>query len=418
MSLLCLGYRTLLVKLNLSNTGIDDNNGLSKISRTRSSLESLQLLNLRGNSIVHIPNGFFETLNNLKTLDISGNLVIPQKTTFNGLGVLRYMNVDSFVLCCIRPVSVEESNCKSPNDIFSSCANLIDFGILHVCIWFTAALSLTGNMFALIARIRKGTWIHESRDVLVTNLCISDFLMGIYLIIVAYMDVQTRGQYGLHHNEWKRSVLCKIAGVLVSVSSEASTLCILAITMDRYILFRNPLSLRKQSLKSAYITVALIWILSILVATLPFSWRQNEDDNFYGRSSVCISLPLTKRTLTFKGWEYSFAVFIGLNLFIYLGVVIGQIVIYKQILAYNTCVKSDKKKQREIAVAKSLSAVVISDTLCWLPIAIIGCMAIGGVDISNDVYAWIIVFVLPLNSAINPFLYTLTSYRKQQVKLT
>ena len=33
---------------------------------------------------------------------------------------------------------------------------------------------------------------------------------------------------------------------------------------------------------------------------------------------------------------------------------------------------NDKKRQREIAVAKSLSMVVVSDTLCWMPVAIIG----------------------------------------------
>ena len=35
-----------------------------------------------------------------------------------------------------------------------------------------------------------------------------------------------------------------------------------------------------------------------------------------------------------------------------------------------------------------------------------GLAALRGATISGEVYAWIIVFVLPINSAINPILYT------------
>ena len=46
-----------------------------------------------------------------------------------------------------------------------------------------------------------------------------------------------------------------------------------------------------------------------------------------------------------------------------------------------------------------------------------GCLALGGYDVSNDVYAWIIVCALPVNSAINPFLYTVTTTKKIEVKV-
>ena len=36
-------------------------------------------------------------------------------------------------------------------------------------------------------------------------------------------------------------------------------------------------------------------------------------------------------------------------------------------------------------------------------------MALTGTEISGDVYAWTAVFVLPINSALNPFLYTLSA---------
>ena len=45
-------------------------------------------------------------------------------------------------------------------------------------------------------------------------------------------------------------------------------------------------------------------------------------------------------------------------------------------------------------------------------------LALGDVAISGDVYSWITVFVLPINSALNPFLYTLLAIVKKRVRLT
>jgi leucine-rich repeat-containing G protein-coupled receptor 7/leucine-rich repeat-containing G protein-coupled receptor 8 len=39
-----------------------------------------------------------------------------------------------------------------------------------------------------------------------------------------------------------------------------------------------------------------------------------------------------------------------------------------------------------------------------------------GIDIEKDVYAWMVVVVLPINSALNPILYTLTSVLRNKVR--
>ena len=48
--------------------------------------------------------------------------------------------------------------------------------------------------------------------------------------------------------------------------------------------------------------------------------------------------------------------------------------------------------------------------------SISGLLALNGQLISGEVYAWVAVFVLPINSAINPFLYTLGSSLSQAVR--
>jgi hypothetical protein len=40
-----------------------------------------------------------------------------------------------------------------------------------------------------------------------------------------------------------------------------------------------------------------------------------------------------------------------------------------------------------------------------------------GIDVQPDVYAWMIVVVLPINSAINPILYTLIAVLRAKVNI-
>lgn len=42
-------------------------------------------------------------------------------------------------------------------------------------------------------------------------------------------------------------------------------------------------------------------------------------------------------------------------------------------------------------------------------------MALNGINIPGDAYAWIVVFIMPVNSAFNPYIYTLNALRTKQV---
>uniref|UniRef100_A0A2C9LXT7 G-protein coupled receptors family 1 profile domain-containing protein n=1 Tax=Biomphalaria glabrata TaxID=6526 RepID=A0A2C9LXT7_BIOGL len=66
-----------------------------------------------------------------------------------------------------------------------------------------------------------------------------------------------------------------------------------------------------------------------------------------------------------------------------------------------------KRRLEDLAVAKKLVFVAISDFLCWFPIGIIGFFSLKGQTFYRDVYAWFVVFVLPINSALNPIIYTI-----------
>ncbi|KAJ8034422.1 hypothetical protein HOLleu_21254 [Holothuria leucospilota] len=55
-----------------------------------------------------------------------------------------------------------------------------------------------------------------------------------------------------------------------------------------------------------------------------------------------------------------------------------------------------------------------TDLICWFPVIITGILSAVGTDISVDMYAWLTVLVMPVNSALNPFIYTIPTIKKKK----
>ena len=60
-------------------------------------------------------------------------------------------------------------------------------------------------------------------------------------------------------------------------------------------------------------------------------------------------------------------------------------------------------------MARRLFLVAFSDFCCWFPVGVMGLLAVRGTAIPGEVNVYVATLVLPLNSALNPFLYTLTT---------
>lgn len=81
----------------------------------------------------------------------------------------------------------------------------------------------TGNSGVLIYRLpldKSGTL--RGHRVLVLNLCVSDCLRGVYLLLIGATDAGYRGVYVSTDTQWRHSVTCRVAGFLALVSSEVS----------------------------------------------------------------------------------------------------------------------------------------------------------------------------------------------------
>lgn len=127
--------------------------------------------------------------------------------------------MDSFILCCYAKKALEGLTCDSPNNEFSSCEDMIKNLAVSVCIWILGIVALVGNLFVIIWRL---VYNEDSKiqSCLFTNLAVSDFLMGVYLIIIAVQNTRWQGEYFKYDVIWRASTLCQITGALSMLSSE------------------------------------------------------------------------------------------------------------------------------------------------------------------------------------------------------
>lgn len=55
---------------------------------------------------------------------------------------------------------------------------------------------------------------------------------------------------------------------------------------------------------------------------------------------------------------------------------------------------------------KKILRLIVTDFFCWIPLCIIAFAKLAGENISDNAYVFAAIFLLPINSAINPLLYS------------
>ena len=395
---------------------------------------SLQILNLANNHLTTVESDIFRTCKALKNLDLRGNdLKWIDKNAFKGIPNITKVLVGDYGTCCF----VKSAQCYAinPKPVYLTCERLLSNRGLRMSMWALGFGALLGNILIVMhwaSRWRRHS-LKDDHSFLMVNLSLSDFIMGFYLLILTSVDAYYADYFPSFAEKWRQSILCKVAGTLSVFSSQGSVFFITLISIDRLMSVKYPFSqfrVRKRSLK---IIVILLWVSAFLIAVVP-SCLPNISPNVYDVSEVCIGLPMSRKLIlsseshsvqaSHYSWDkvnvdvadvignkpgmyYAIAIFIVLNLTCFLVVAFCYIQIF--ITAKKSRVRSGRTQQSEadIRMAINMSAVVLTDFCCWVPIIII-CILVqcGLIVVSPVMYAWTVAFILPINSAVNPIVYS------------
>ncbi|KAJ6635117.1 Relaxin receptor 1, partial [Pseudolycoriella hygida] len=346
-----------------------------------------------GNNEIQIRNDIFQNIS-ISYLNLVG--ITEDNIDFDEIRkipALKAVFYDKFHFCSKTP---HIQKCRPNTDGISSFNNLLDKPILRQSVWPIVAITTVGNTLVLISRFRD-----ENRAVsmVIRNLALADILMGVYLSIIGIQDFRFREKYHEYASDWVASFTCTAAGVLAMISSEVSLMILTFMSVERFMLIAT------QKRVNTTIFLYAIWLSGIIY------WRSST--RFYGAySGTCFPIHLEPFPL---GWQYSAFVFLGVNTILLIVIATLYTALFRSIWITRRKTPLATFTILDCEFAIRFFFIVLTDCTCWVPIMVMKVLVFLRYEISVDVYAWLVVFVLPLNSAVNPLLYTFTTpkYRSQ-----
>ncbi|CAB3978569.1 partial [Paramuricea clavata] len=230
--------------------------------------------------------------------------------------------------------------------------------------------------------------------------------MGVYLIGIMYKEMITRNEYYKHDWEWRRGPVCKSLGAISVISSEVSVFTLVFIAYDRFLYVVHGLEYKKLSYRTAVSLLVITWLASSVLAILPTLkevayFYENGMESFYGSDGICMPLQLGTHS---TAWQYCIAIFGVINLIAALCLIFLYIRIFYSF--YKTAQESTNVTDDHRTMAKRFAVIVLTDVCCWVPVALLLFLSLRSHSDNENLYAWFSICVIPINSAINPLLYT------------
>eukprot|EP00057_Strongylocentrotus_purpuratus_P033131 XP_790309.2 PREDICTED: G-protein coupled receptor GRL101 isoform X1 [Strongylocentrotus purpuratus] len=407
-------------------------------------LSNVRWISFRRNPLSYIEPGTFDhttKIANLVLEEVQLNHLEPDM--FRGIENIQYLSTDDYRLCCLFDSADQCSQAAMSS--LDSCTRLMPNNVLRIAMWLLGFGALFGNTMVIFIRCRKkrSNTRNHVQVFFISNLAIADWFMGIFMIIIASADTYYGKYYFLKAPHWRSSGLCRFAGVLAILSSESSVFFLTIITVDRFLSVVFPFSRFKFHSESARLCVGITWVITIILSLGPVVIGSFVT-GFYWLSDVCIGLPLSvestgTRTLVFDrssgisifessndgslqpSWIYSIVLFLGINLNCFLFILICYIIIFVQVRRSAKNIGKDRNRgsphDQEVRMAFKMAVIVGTDFLCWMPVIIMGILSQARlVELPVSLYAWSAVFILPINSTLNPYLYTFTEFIGQKKK--
>ncbi|XP_078684271.1 relaxin receptor 1-like [Branchiostoma floridae x Branchiostoma belcheri] len=370
-------------------------------------LKMLDRLNISFNPLQSLDVDAFEGLVSMKSLSITDVGVASSSLStamFSKAGSLDHIYFSKFQSCNF---ALHVRDCEPNSDGISSFEHLLARPVLRRCVWIIAALTCTGNTCVMIGRslIKHENKVHS---LFIKNLCASDLVMGIYLLIIGAKDVIFRGTYNRHALDWRESFGCQFTGFLAMLSSEVSVLLLTYMSVERFLCVVFPYRDRRPNVRQAAAVLMAIWLSGFFLAFSPLIGHGlGYFDNFYGSNGVCFPLHLHQPYL--EGWEYSAFIFLGVNFTSLVIILAAYTGMFVSIQRTRRSIASSFNTFGDMSFATRFFFIVLTDSLVWIPITVLKFLAFTSLKIPGSMYAWIVIFILPINSAINPILYSLTT---------
>ena len=328
---------------------------------------------------------------------------------------------------------------------------------------------MIGNSYVVITTIsflKTNKTLNGSncQHFILLNIAIADFIMGIYLITTASYDVSFSGFYGEADDEWRSSLKCSVIGSLAVISSETSCFLMVVLTAFRLKNITRAMESLTASSRPWKISIIAAWLFSFFIGIAPIlpqtseyflhsfsysspfqngTWYTDNLEQFscrlsalssktiqftgnkiqsiemfvagsfpndasvklfgyYGETSVC--MPRFYVAYGKSSWEFTLAM-MTLNFVSFVFIAVSYFIIYKHSTSSAAKFGANRPNNQAVTMQKRIARIIATDFCCWIPICVMAFLRLG-VEFSDIAYQISAVLLLPINSAMNPILFS------------
>lgn len=374
----------------------------------------------------------------------------------NGESAIRIAYTDDNVWDC-------SDGSDEASRIFATKKDLIGSFALRSIFWVMAVEAIIGNSFVIFSNCKylvtvqsRTRCVQKGQKIMMLSLGVSDFLMGVYLSAISIKTIQLSGSYFEIDLIWRSSLTCTLLGSIASLSFQSSIFNVFILTFHRVIGLYYPFASEKIKIKNITLCCLASWFISLLLTIFPlfcntfftlsiyypnlfrrsfeipknkfielaqysaaYDTQLKKPTNlkdsiallerlfpnypvistfgYYSESSVC--LPRLYAIYGSPAWIYTLCIS-TFNLILFILIATAYVLIYRKA----TKVKSVSSHETALMQKKSFR-IVLSNFITWVPISFISYIRLIGIQLPQ-VYEFTGGLLMPINSVINPVLYS------------
>ncbi|XP_076821161.1 complement receptor type 2-like [Clavelina lepadiformis] len=245
-------------------------------------------------------------------------------------------------------------------------------------------------------------------DICKTSLAVADCLTGIQiLVVVSYNFSWTMNsnpeELNQQHSTLRGSPQAYVGGILFVFTVTSSLFHLVYMGGERLYAIAKPIRYKWQKKTSVYVGLGVVWILSLLSATVP-AWFPNQLV-FTCLVPTLLFYPAIKDTAS--NVDYSAPIVVMIIFYILPFLLLTVSCLAMSILIF-TSSSNKRRNKRKLAVLKTITIMQISFTVTLIPLAVAGSLLYSNhLDCYNFAQPYMVCFYLYMtNSLVNFIVYS------------
>ncbi|XP_040013925.1 thyrotropin receptor-like [Xiphias gladius] len=301
--------------------------------------------------------------------------------------------VFDFALCNELHTDDHGPLCTPLPNALNPCEDVISQGFLRVLVWVVSLLAISANLLVMFILLTSRQKLSVTRF-LMGHLAFADFCMGMYLLLIASVDLYTHSHYYHYAIMWQTGSGCNLAGTLSVFASELSVYTLTLISLQRWhAIFYAMRPDRKMRLRHAALLMLVGWLLCVVLALLPLFGVSS-----YQKVSIC--LPMDTETTAAQAYVVSVLM---VNVIAFMVVCLCYLHIY--CMVHNP---QNQSSRCDTSMAKRMAVLIFTSFLCLAPICFYGLSAAFHQPLMTVTDSKVLlVLFYPLNSCAHPFFYVI-----------